>query len=149
MGETHLAIALGMEAIRAGFLAYNLSAAQLVEDLKEAAQQDRLDAKLRSLGRYPLLILDEIGYLSMDRVGAHLFFRLVSHRYEKGSTIFTSNKSYSEWGEVLGDPVIAAATLDRILHHSTTVNIKGESYRLMSRRKAGLPTPSPGIPVEA
>ena len=144
-----MTIALGMEAIRAGFLAYCLSAAQLVEDLKKAAQQDRLDAKLRSLGRYPLLILDEIGYLPMDRVGAHLFFRLVSHRYEKGSTIFTSNKPYSEWSEVLGDPVIAAATPDRILHHSTTVNIKGESYRLMPRRKAGLPTPSPGIPVEA
>ena len=87
-----MAIALGMEAIRAGFLAYYLSAAQLVEDLKKAAPQDRLDAKLRSLGRYPLLILDEIGYLPMDRVGAHLFFRLVRHRYEKGSTIFISNR---------------------------------------------------------
>ena len=149
VGKTHLAIALGMEAIRGGFMAYYLSAAQLVQDLKKAEQQDRLEVKLRGLTRYPLLIVDEIGYLPMDRVGAHLFFRLVSHRYEKGSTIFTANRPYSEWGEVLGDPVIAAATLDRILHHSSTVNIKGESYRLMSRRRAGLPTPSPSIPVES
>jgi len=149
VGKTHLAIALGMEAIRSGFMAYYLGAAQLVEGLKKAAEQDRLDSKLRALGRYPLLIVDEIGYLPMDRVGAHLFFRLVSYRYEKGSTIFTSNKPYSEWGEILGDSVIAAATLDRILHHSTTVNIKGESYRLMSRRKAGLPAPTPSVPVEA
>jgi DNA replication protein DnaC len=149
VGKTHLAIALGMEAIRSGFMAYYLGAAQLVQDLKKASEQDRLEPKLRSLGRYPLLIVDEIGYLPMDRVGAHLFFRLVSHRYEKGSTIFTSNKPYSEWGEILGDSVIAAATLDRMLHHSTTVNIKGESYRLMSRRKAGLPSPTPSVPVEA
>ena len=149
VGKTHLSLALGYEAIKAGFLAYYISATQLVQQLKRASETDRLDAQLRSLGRYALLIVDEIGYLPMDRVGAHLFFQLVNRRYEKGSTIFTSNKPYSEWGEILGDSVIAAATLDRILHHSTTVNIKGESYRLMSRRKAGLPTPTPALPVEA
>lgn len=88
--------------------------------------------------------MDEIGYLPMDKEGAHLFFQLVTRRYEKGSTIFTSNKTYSEWGEVLGDNVIAAAILDRVLHHSITVNIKGESYRLRMRRKAGISFPPPG-----
>lgn len=83
--------------------------------------------------------MDEIGYLPMDREGAHLFSQVVSRRYERGLTIYTSNKSYAEWGEVLGDNVLASAVLDRILHHSVTVSIKGESYRLQARRKAGVP----------
>lgn len=149
VGKSHLSLALGFEAIKAGFLAYYISATQLVQQLKRASETDRLDTQLKTYGRYALLIVDEIGYLPMDRVGAHLFFQLVNRRYEKGSTIFTSNKPYSEWGEILGDAVIAAATLDRILHHSTTVNIKGESYRLLSRKRAGLPTPTPSLPVEA
>ena len=148
VGKSHLALALGQEAIKAGFLVYYIGATQLIQELKKANETDRLAMKLKTLGRYPLLIIDEIGYLPMERAGAHLFFQLVSRRYERGATIYTSNKPYSEWGEVLGDPVIAAATLDRILHHSTTVNIKGESYRLMSRRKAGIP-PTPLVPVEA
>lgn len=89
------------------------------------------------------LIVDEIGYLPMDREGSHLFFQLVSRRYEKSSTIFTSNKSYGEWGEVLGDNVIASAVLDRVLHHSTTLNVKGESYRPQVRKRAGVPYPPP------
>lgn len=148
VGKSHLALALGYEAIKAGFIVYYVSATELIQDLKKANETDRLVAKLKSLARYPLLIIDEIGYLPMDREGAHLFFQLVSRRYEHGATVYTSNKPYSEWGEVLGDPVIAAATLDRILHHSTTLNIKGESYRLMSRRKMGV-TPSPPVPLEA
>ena len=148
VGKSHLALALGHEAIKAGFLVYYIGATQLIQELKKASETDRLAMKLKTLGRYPLLIIDEIGYLPMEREGAHLFFQLVSRRYERGATIYTSNKPYSDWGEVLGDPVIAAATLDRILHHSTTVNIKGESYRLMSRRKAGVP-PTPLVPVEA
>ena len=95
------------------------------------------DRKHKTFGNYKLLVIDEIGYLPMKREGAHLFFQLVSRRYEKVATIFTSNKPYSEWGEVMGDPVIAAATLDRILHHSTTVNIRGESYRLRARKQSG------------
>jgi len=91
--------------------------------------------------------VDEIGYLPMDREGSHLFFQLVSRRYEKGSTIFTSNKSYGEWGEVLGDNVIASAVLDRVLHHSITVNVKGESYRLQARKRAGVPCPPPAKEV--
>jgi len=86
--------------------------------------------------------IDEMGYLPLDELGATIFFQLVSARYERGSIILTSNKSYGEWGSIFGDPIIATAILDRLLHHSTTVNIRGESYRLKERRKAGLlPTP--------
>ena len=82
--------------------------------------------------------IDEMGYLPLDDLGATIFFQLVSARYERGSIILTSNKSYGEWGSIFGDPIIATAILDRLLHHSTTVNIRGESYRLKERRKAGL-----------
>ena len=149
VGKTHLAVALGWEALRAGFSAFFVSAPRLIEDLRRGAETDRLDSKLRLYAKYGVLIVDEIGYLPMERVGAHLFFQLVNARYEKGSTIFTSNKTFAEWGEVMGDTAIAAATLDRILHHATVVTIKGESYRLRSRRKSGLPTPSPPAPLQA
>ena len=144
VGKTHLAVGLGMAAIEAGFSVYYVTSATMVDKLRRANHRGTLDRALNTYGKYKLLIVDEIGYLPMDKEGAHLFFQLVSHRYEKGSTIFTSNKTYSEWGEVLGDNVIAAAVLDRILHHSITVNIKGESYRLKSRKKAGLAFPPPG-----
>jgi DNA replication protein DnaC len=91
-----------------------------------------------------VLIIDEMGYLPLDDLGATIFFQLVSARYERGSIIMTSNKSYGEWGSIFGDPIIATAILDRLLHHSTTLNIRGESYRLKERRKAGLiPLPEP------
>jgi DNA replication protein DnaC len=137
VGKSHLAIGLGIEAARRGFSVYYTTAASLLDELRKAEQRDMLDRKLKTFGKYKLLVIDEIGYLPMKREGAHLFFQLVSRRYEKAATIFTSNKPYSEWGEVMGDPVIAAATLDRILHHSTTINIKGESYRLRVRKRAG------------
>ena len=101
-------------------------------------QRDKLDRKLKTLNKYKLLIIDEVGYLPFDKEASHLFFRLIAMRYEHASTIFTSNKSYSEWGEIFGDPVISTAILDRILHHSITLNIKGESYRLKKRKKVGL-----------
>jgi DNA replication protein DnaC len=142
-GKTHIAIGLGMEAIKAGYSVYYMNAVQMIDKLKKANHRGTLDRALKTLGKYKLLIVDEIGYLPMDREGAHLFFQMVSRRYEKGSTIFTSNKTYSEWGEILGDNVIASAVLDRILHHSITLNIKGESYRLKARRRAGLPVPPP------
>jgi len=85
-----------------------------------------------------VLIIDEMGYLPLDDLGATIFFQLVSARYERGSIILTSNKSYGEWGSIFGDPIIATAILDRLLHHSTTINIRGESYRLKERREAGL-----------
>jgi DNA replication protein DnaC len=141
VGKTHLAIGLGMEAASRGFSVYYTTASSLLDQLRKAEQRDGLDRKLKTFGKYKLLVIDEIGYLPMKREGAHLFFQLVSRRYEKASTIFTSNKPFSEWGEVMGDPVIAAATLDRILHHSTTVNIKGESFRLRARQRAGKPAP--------
>jgi len=140
VGKTHLAIGLGMEAIHAGFSVYFINSATLISTLKKAARQDNLERKFRTLSnRFKLLIIDEIGYLPFDQEGANLFFRLISTRYEKGSTIFTSNKSYGSWGEIFGDTVIASAVLDRILHHSITVNMKGESYRLRNRKKAGTP----------
>jgi len=140
VGKTHLAISLGMEAIKAGFSVYFINSAMLISRLKKAARQDNLERKLRTLSnRFKLLIIDEIGYLPFDHEAANLFFRLISTRYEKGSTIFTSNKSYGSWGEIFGDPVIASAVLDRILHHSITVNMKGESYRLRKRKRAGTP----------
>ena len=92
--------------------------------------------------------MDEIGYIPIDRQGANLFFQLVSRRYEKGSILLTSNHSLGAWGEVFGDPVIASAILDRLLHHATTINIKGESYRLKEKRRAGLlATPRPEPPA--
>jgi len=138
VGKTHLAISLGIEAIKAGHTVYFANASALVERLKSAARKDTLDGKLRNLAKFQLVILDEIGYLPFDTEGAHCLFQLVSKRYEKGSMMFTSNKSYGEWGQVFQDQVIAAAVLDRVLHHCTTVNIKGESYRLKDRKKYGL-----------
>ena len=138
VGKSHVAIGLGVEAIRKGFSVYYTTASSLLDKLKKAEQRDQLDKKLRTYAKYKLLIVDEIGYLPMRREEAHLFFQMVSRRYEKASTIFTSNKTFSEWGEIMGDTVIAAATLDRILHHSTVISIKGESYRLRARRRVGI-----------
>lgn len=138
VGKSHLAIALGIEAVKAGLSVYFTNAGTLMEGLKKAGREGKLDVKLKALAKYKLLIIDEMGYLPCDKEGAHCFFQLVSKRYEKTSTIFTSNKSYGEWGEIFHDHVIAAAVLDRILHHCTTINIKGESYRLKERKKHGL-----------
>ena len=138
VGKTHLAVALGIEAINAGHSVYFANASTMVERLKSAVRKDNLDEKLRNYAKFKLIILDEIGYLPFDTEGAHCLFQLVSKRYEKSSIMFTSNKSYGEWGQIFQDQVIAAAVLDRILHHCTTVNIKGESYRLKDRKKYGL-----------
>ncbi|GCC11861.1 transposase/IS protein [archaeon] len=138
VGKTHLAVGLGIEAIKAGHKVYFTNASTLVERLKIASRRDALEQKLRKLNSFKLIIMDEIGYLPFDTEGAHCIFQLISKRYEKGSVIFTSNRSYGEWGQVFQDQVIATAVLDRILHHCTTVNIKGESYRLKERKKYGL-----------
>ena len=140
VGMSHLAIAMGIEAVNTGFKVYFVNAGALVEGLKSANLKGILEKKLKFLAKYDMLIIDEMGYLPFDSEGAHCFFQLVSRRYEKSSIIFTSNKSYGEWGEIFHDHVIAAAILDRILHHCTTVNIKGESYRLKERMKHGLTT---------
>lgn len=138
VGKSHLAIALGIEAVKAGISVRFTNTGSLIENLKLANREGLLEKKLRDLMKYKLLIIDEIGYLPFDEEGAHCLFQLVSKRYEKSSIIFTSNKSYGEWGEIFHDHVIAAAALDRILHHCTTINVKGESYRLKERKKIGL-----------
>lgn len=138
VGKTHLAIALGVEAIVAGFSVYFVTLQDLLAQLLRAREENRLKEKMALLTKPKLLILDEIGYLGLDAFGATCLFQLVSDRYERGSMILTSNKSYGDWGTIFQDNVIASAILDRLLHHSTTINIKGESYRLKDKRKAGV-----------
>ncbi|MFS8149711.1 IS21-like element helper ATPase IstB [Vreelandella titanicae] len=138
VGKTHLAVALGVKAAEAGHRVLLMTLDRLVSTLVKARQENRLDRQLQQLTYPKVLVLNEIGYLPMTREEASLFFRLINRRYERASTILTSNKSFMDWGEVFGDQVIATAILDRLLHHSTTLNIKGESYRLKDKRKAGL-----------
>lgn len=142
VGKTHLAVGLGLKACALGYRTAFTTAAGLVTTLTRAHQDNRLEEKLKQLVQPKLLVVDEIGYLPLDRLGANLFFQLVSRRYERGSILITSNQSLAGWGQVFGDQVLATAILDRLLHHSTIVNIKGESYRLKEKRKAGLLTRS-------
>ena len=135
VGKTHLATALGLAAASHRFSTYYINCGQLVEQLKKAHFENRLPDKLKVLAKYKLLIIDEIGYLSMDVEGANLFFQLITRRYEKVSTIFTSNKTFSQWNEVFADLTIASAILDRVLHHCTVIHIKGDSYRLKERKE--------------
>jgi DNA replication protein DnaC len=141
VGKTHLAISLGIEAIKAGFKVKFANASSLVEKLEKYDDENKLEENLRKLSKFHLLIIDEMGYLPFSDSGAHCFFQLISKRYERTATIFTSNKSFGEWGDIFRDHVIASAILDRILHHCTTVNIKGDSYRLKERRRHGLVQP--------
>ena len=120
--------------------AYYTSAVKRVQTLKRAYDLKRLKYRIKTYSTFKLMIVNEIGYLPLTREESNLFFQFVSSRYEKRSTIYTSNKSFSEWGEVLGDSVMAAAVLDRILHHCTVININGESYRLKDRKKNSLQT---------
>ena len=137
VGKTHLALSLGLEAIKQGIRVYFVNASNLIERLEKASHENRLEERIKALNKFPLLIVDEMGYLPFNREGAHCFFQLISRRYEKSSIIFTSNKSYGDWGEIFGDPIIASAVLDRILHHCSTINIRGNSYRLKERQKQG------------
>jgi DNA replication protein DnaC len=141
VGKTHLAVSLGMKAIEAGYRVLFTTAAHLIATLTQAHAQGRLDVKLKVFTTPRLLIIDEIGYLPIDRAGANLFFQLISRRYERGPMILTSNQSFGAWGEVFGDRVIATAILDRLLHHAVTMNIRGNSYRLKDKLKAGLVRP--------
>lgn len=143
VGKTHLAIALGMAAIAQSISVYFTTVVDLLETLHKDVQEDRLDQRLRILCKPKLLILDEMGYFPLDRMAAQFLFQLVSRRYLRGSIILTSNKSYGDWGDIFADQVLAAAILDRLLHHSTTVNIRGHSYRLREKRKAGIFTELP------
>ena len=146
VGKTHLAVALGMSACALGLRTMFTTAAGLITTLGKALYENRLEERLKVLTQPKLLIIDEIGYIPIDRQGANLFFQLISRRYERGSVLVTSNQSLGAWGEVFGDPVIASAILDRLLHHATTVNIKGDSYRLKEKRRAGLLRPATTSP---
>ena len=138
VGKTHLAIALGRAAIREGYSVLFITAPALVAGLAKAHAEGRLEERLASTAKPKLLIVDELGYLPFEPNAAHLFFQLVSRRYERGSLLLTSNRSVGEWGTVFGDPVVATAILDRLLHHSQVVTIRGDSYRLREKRRAGL-----------
>jgi DNA replication protein DnaC len=138
VGKTHLAIALGMAAIQQATSVYFTTIVDLLDQLHRDAKEDRLSHRLHTLCRPKLLILDEMGYFPLDRMAAQFLFQLVSSRYGRGSIILTSNKSYGEWGDIFADQVLAAAILDRLLHFSTTIAIRGQSYRLREKRKAGV-----------
>jgi len=129
-GKTHLALALGVEAVKAGRSVYCATLADLVGSLAKAEREGTLRERLRFLCRPQLLIVDEIGYLPVIPSGGNLFFQLVNARYERGAMILTSNRGFAEWGDVFGDPVVATALLDRLLHHAVVVQIEGSSYRM-------------------
>ena len=129
-GKSHLAAALGVEAIRAGRSVYFSPLADIIDSLAKADREGRLRERIRFLCRSSLLIIDEIGYLTVGAEAGNLFFQLVNARYERGAMILTSNRGFGEWGEVFGDPVVATALLDRLLHHAVVIQIEGASYRL-------------------
>lgn len=126
-GKSHLAIALAVEAVRAGKSVYFIALADLVSILAKAEREGCLREKIRFLCRSALLVVDEIGYLPVTPGGGNLFFQLVNARYEKGAMILTSNRGFAEWGDVFGDPVVATALLDRLLHHAVVLQIEGSS----------------------
>jgi DNA replication protein DnaC len=154
-GKSHLATALGVEAVKAGHSVYFASLADIVSVLAKAEREGQLRERIRFLCRPSLLIVDEIGYLPVIQGGGNLFFQLVNARYERGAMILTSNRGFAEWGEVFGDPVVATALLDRLLHHAVVIQIEGSSYRLRQhadlmpenvRTKAFINPPIPAQP---
>ena len=154
-GKSHLATALGVEAVKAGRSVYFCTLADLIGMLARAEREGRLAERIRFFCRPTLLIVDEIGYLPVVSGGGNLFFQLVNARYERGAMILTSNRGFAEWGEVFGDPVVATALLDRLLHHAVVIQIEGSSYRLRQRaelmsehvRSKALITPPEPAPI--
>ncbi len=138
VGKTHLAIAMGRAAIEAGHSVLFVTATALIAALAKAHAEGHLADQLTFYAKPKLLLIDELGYLPLERSSAHLFFQLVARRYERGSILLTTNQPVTDWGHVFGDETIAAAILDRLLHHSHTLVIKGESYRLKNKKRAGL-----------
>jgi DNA replication protein DnaC len=132
-GKTHLSIAIGIRACLAGHRVAFRTATEWVALLTDAQRQGRLDTELDRLQRIPLMIVDEVGYIPFDPHAANLMFMLVSRRYERASLIVTSNKPFSGWGEIFGDDVVAAAMIDRLVHHAEILALKGDSYRLRDR----------------
>lgn len=133
VGKTHLATALGITAAKKRYSVYFISCMDLINQLNKANYENKLESRIKHFCRYELLIIDEIGYLPVDKQGANLFFQLIAKRYEKHSTIITTNQNFGRWGEVFNDSVLANAILDRLLHHSTIINIKGMSYRIKDK----------------
>jgi DNA replication protein DnaC len=139
-GKTHLSIGLGIRACQAGHRVAFATAAGWVARLADAHHAGRLQDELVKLGRVPLLIVDEVGYIPFEAEAANLFFQLVSNRYERASLIVTSNQPFGRWGEVFGDDVVAAAMIDRLVHHAEVISLKGDSYRLKDRDLGRVPT---------
>ncbi|MBK1716661.1 IS21-like element helper ATPase IstB [Thiocystis violacea] len=137
VGKTHLAMALGREVVERGYTVLFTSAAALMAGLTKAHSDAHLEDKLMQLAKPKRLIIDELGYLPLEPAAAHLFFQLVSRRYERASVLITSNRPVGEWGQVFGDAVAATAILDRLLHHSQVITIRGDSYRLREKRRSG------------
>ena len=129
-GKTHLAISLGIKAAQTGHRVLLDTAVGWVNRLQEAHSRGRLDAELKRLRRYSALVVDEVGYIPFDQDAANLFFQLVSSRYEQASLILTSNLTFGRWGDVFGDPMVASAMIDRIVHHADVISLKGASYRM-------------------
>ena len=138
-GKTHLATGLAIRACQAGHRVAFATAAEWVARLADAHTAGRLQDELIKLGRIPLLIIDEVGYIPFEPEAANLFFQLVSSRYERASLIVTSNKPFGRWGEVFGDDVVAAAMIDRLVHHAEVISLKGDSYRLKDRDLGRVP----------
>jgi DNA replication protein DnaC len=132
-GKTHLAIAISIRACLAGQRVAFATATEWVARLAEAQRAGRLAEEITRLGRIPLLVVDEVGYIPFDPAAANLIFQLVSARYERASMIVTSNKPFSGWGEIFGDEVVAAAMIDRLVHHAEIISLKGDSYRLRDK----------------
>jgi DNA replication protein DnaC len=138
-GKTHLAIGISIRARQAGHRVAFATAAEWVARLGDAHSQGRLHDELRRLGRIPLFVIDEVGYIPFEAEAANLFFQLVSSRYERASVIVTSNKPFGRWGEVIGDATVAAAMIDRLVHHAEVISLKGDSYRLKDRDLGRVP----------
>jgi DNA replication protein DnaC len=139
-GKTHLATGLAIRACQAGHRVLFATASEWVSRLADAHAAGRLQTELVRLGRYPLLVIDEVGYIPFEPEAANLFFQLVSARYERASLIVTSNKPFGRWGEVFGDDIVAAAMIDRLVHHAEVIALKGDSYRLRNRDLGRVPT---------
>ena len=134
-GKTHLATGLAIRACQAGHRVLFATASQWVDRLAAAHHAGRLQDELGRLGRYPCLVVDEVGYIPFEPEAANLFFQLVSSRYERASLIVTSNKAFSAWGEIFGDDIVAAAMIDRLVHHAEVLTLTGDSYRTRARRQ--------------
>ncbi|MDQ1491628.1 MAG: hypothetical protein QOJ23_4142 [Actinomycetota bacterium] len=139
-GKTHLATGLAVRACQAGHRTAFATAAQWVDRLTAAHAAGRLQDELLKLGRYPLIVIDEVGYIPFEADAANLFFQLISNRYERASVIVTSNKPFGRWGEVFGDETVAAAMIDRLVHHAEVHSLKGDSYRMRGRDLGRVPT---------